>query len=94
MVGPSFQFVVGIVHTVSNEYCTAVCMSVGSAEEQLVKLILLSASHTFNFLAPLLYGTYIQVTKEYASSHYTGLWTAPAISMLSSAMVRPYCLGD
>jgi hypothetical protein len=30
------------------------CMSVGNAEEQLVKLILLSASHTFNFLAPLL----------------------------------------
>jgi digalactosyldiacylglycerol synthase len=29
--------------------------------------------------------------KEYASSHYTGLWTAPAISMLSSAMVRAYC---
>lgn len=29
--------------------------------------------------------------KEYASSHYSGLWTAPAISMVSSAMVRAYC---
>ncbi|GAX24032.1 hypothetical protein FisN_26Lh102 [Fistulifera solaris] len=29
--------------------------------------------------------------KEYASSHYSGLWTAPAISMVSSAMIRAYC---
>jgi len=29
--------------------------------------------------------------KEYASAHYSGLWTAPAISVLSSAMVRAYC---
>jgi digalactosyldiacylglycerol synthase len=29
--------------------------------------------------------------KEYASSHYSGLWTAPAIALMSSAMVRAYC---
>lgn len=29
--------------------------------------------------------------KEYASSHYSGLWTAPALAMISSAMVRAYC---
>lgn len=29
--------------------------------------------------------------KEYASSHYSGLWTAPALAMVSSAMVRAYC---
>lgn len=36
------------------------------------------------------FGGFYQI-KEYASSHYSGLWTAPAISMLSSAMVRAYC---
>jgi digalactosyldiacylglycerol synthase len=29
--------------------------------------------------------------KEYASSQYSGLWTAPAIQMISAAMVRAYC---
>jgi len=29
--------------------------------------------------------------KEYASAHYSGLWTAPAIALISSAMVRAYC---
>ena len=29
--------------------------------------------------------------REYASSHYSGLWTAPALAMISSAMVRAYC---
>ena len=29
--------------------------------------------------------------KEYASAHYSGLWTAPAIAVMSSAMVRAYC---
>jgi hypothetical protein len=29
--------------------------------------------------------------KEYASSHYSGLWTAPALALMSSAMVRAYC---
>jgi hypothetical protein len=29
--------------------------------------------------------------KEYASLHYSGLWTAPAIALMSSAMIRAYC---
>jgi hypothetical protein len=29
--------------------------------------------------------------KEYASAHYSGLWTAPAIALMSSAMIRAYC---
>jgi digalactosyldiacylglycerol synthase len=29
--------------------------------------------------------------KDYASSQYHGLWTAPALAMVSSAMVRAYC---
>jgi len=29
--------------------------------------------------------------REYAASHYSGLWTAPALAMISSAMVRAYC---
>ena len=29
--------------------------------------------------------------KEYASGHYSGLWTSPAIGFLSAAMVRAYC---
>jgi glycosyltransferase involved in cell wall biosynthesis len=29
--------------------------------------------------------------KEYANAHYSGLWTAPAIALISSAMVRAYC---
>jgi hypothetical protein len=29
--------------------------------------------------------------KEYASAHYSGLWTAPALALMSSAMVRAYC---
>jgi hypothetical protein len=29
--------------------------------------------------------------QQYASAHYSGLWTAPAISLISSAMVRAYC---
>jgi glycosyltransferase involved in cell wall biosynthesis len=29
--------------------------------------------------------------QQYANAHYSGLWTAPAISLISSAMVRAYC---
>jgi len=29
--------------------------------------------------------------KEYAAGHYSGLWTSPAIGVMSSAMVRAYC---
>jgi digalactosyldiacylglycerol synthase len=29
--------------------------------------------------------------KEYASQEYHGLWTAPALALMSSAMVRAYC---
>jgi hypothetical protein len=29
--------------------------------------------------------------KEYASAQYHGLWTAPALAVISSAMVRAYC---
>ena len=29
--------------------------------------------------------------KEYAATQYHGLWTAPALALLSSAMVRAYC---
>jgi hypothetical protein len=28
---------------------------------------------------------------QYATQHYSGLWTAPAIRLMSSAMVRAYC---
>eukprot|EP00977_Amphora_coffeiformis_P005140 scaffold1087_cov154-Amphora_coffeaeformis.AAC.2 len=34
---------------------------------------------------------YVVDYKEYAASHYSGLWTAPALAMISSAMVRAYC---
>jgi hypothetical protein len=41
----------------------------------------------FNYVVGIVHTNY----KEYASSHYSGLWTAPAISIVSSAMVRAYC---
>jgi digalactosyldiacylglycerol synthase len=41
----------------------------------------------FNYVVGIVHTNY----KEYASAHYSGLWTAPAISIISSAMVRAYC---
>merc|ERR1740124_580311 len=41
----------------------------------------------FNFVVGIIHTNYV----EYASSHYSGLWTAPAIRAMSSAMVRAYC---
>ena len=41
----------------------------------------------FNFVIGIIHTNYV----EYASSHYSGLWTAPAIRVMSSAMVRAYC---
>ena len=41
----------------------------------------------YNYVLGIVHTNY----KEYASSHYSGLWTAPAITMVSSAMVRAYC---
>ena len=41
----------------------------------------------FNYVVGIVHTNY----KEYASAHYSGLWTAPAIALLSSAMVRAYC---
>ena len=41
----------------------------------------------FNFVVGIVHTNY----KEYASAHYSGLWTAPAIGVMSSAMVRAYC---
>ena len=41
----------------------------------------------FNFVIGIVHTNYV----EYASSHYSGLWTAPAIGAMSSAMVRAYC---
>jgi len=41
----------------------------------------------FHFVIGVVHTNY----KEYASAHYSGLWTAPAIAVMSSAMVRAYC---
>lgn len=41
----------------------------------------------FHYVVGIVHTNY----KEYASAHYTGLWTAPAIALLSSAMVKAYC---
>jgi digalactosyldiacylglycerol synthase len=41
----------------------------------------------FNYVVGIVHTNY----KEYASAHYSGLWTAPAIALISSAMVRAYC---
>ena len=41
----------------------------------------------FKFVVGIIHTNYV----EYASSHYSGLWTAPAIKAMSSAMVRAYC---
>ena len=41
----------------------------------------------FNYVIGVVHTNY----KEYASGHYSGLWTSPAIAFLSSAMVRAYC---
>lgn len=41
----------------------------------------------FHYVVGIVHTNY----KEYASAHYSGLWTAPAIAMMSSAMVRAYC---
>ncbi len=41
----------------------------------------------FRFVIGIIHTNYV----EYASSHYTGLWTAPAIRVMSSAMVKAYC---
>ena len=41
----------------------------------------------FRFVIGIIHTNYV----EYASSHYSGLWTAPAIRVMSSAMVRAYC---
>jgi len=41
----------------------------------------------FNYVVGIVHTNY----KEYASAHYSGLWTSPAIAAMSSAMVRAYC---
>lgn len=41
----------------------------------------------FNFVVGIIHTNYV----EYASAHYSGLWSAPAIRVLGSAMVRAYC---
>lgn len=41
----------------------------------------------FHYVVGIVHTNY----KEYASGHYSGLWTAPAIAVMSSAMVRAYC---
>jgi len=44
-------------------------------------------SKKFNYVVGIVHTNY----KDYASSQYHGLWTAPALAMISSAMVRAYC---
>lgn len=49
---------------------------------------------TYNFL--LLISVFFifffnQNYDQYATQHYSGLWTAPAIRVISAAMVRAYC---
>jgi digalactosyldiacylglycerol synthase len=41
----------------------------------------------FKFVIGVMHTNY----KEYAAGHYSGLWTSPAIGLMSSAMVRAYC---
>lgn len=41
----------------------------------------------FQFVVGIIHTNY----KEYAASHYSGLWTAKPIEWLSAAMVRAYC---
>lgn len=41
----------------------------------------------FRFVIGIIHTNYV----DYAASHYSGLWTAPAIKVMSSAMVRAYC---
>lgn len=41
----------------------------------------------FNFVVGIVHTNYI----EYASTQFHGLWTAPAIQVMSSAMIRAYC---
>lgn len=41
----------------------------------------------FRYVIGIIHTNYL----DYASSHYSGLWTAPAIKIMSSAMVRAYC---
>merc|ERR1719410_260662 len=38
----------------------------------------------FNYVIGIVHTNY----QKYASGHYSGLWTAPAIGMMSAAMVR------
>lgn len=44
-------------------------------------------TNKFHYVVGIVHTNY----KEYASAHYSGLWTAPAIAVMSSAMVRAYC---
>ena len=44
-------------------------------------------SKKFHYVVGIVHTNY----KDYASSQYHGLWTAPALAMISSAMVRAYC---
>jgi len=41
----------------------------------------------FNYVVGVVHTNYI----EYASTQFHGLWTAPAIQVMSSAMIRAYC---
>ncbi len=41
----------------------------------------------YNYVVGIVHTNYDQ----YVSQHYTGLWTAPAIRLMSAAMVRAYC---
>ena len=41
----------------------------------------------FNYVVGIVHTNYI----EYASTQFHGLWTAPAIQVMSSAMIRAYC---
>mmetsp|Transcript_24820 Transcript_24820/g.58229 ORF Transcript_24820/g.58229 Transcript_24820/m.58229 type:complete len:942 (-) Transcript_24820:682-3507(-) len=41
----------------------------------------------YNYVVGIVHTNYDQ----YATQHYTGLWTAPAIRLMSAAMVRAYC---
>ena len=41
----------------------------------------------YNYVLGIIHTNYDQ----YATQHYSGLWTAPAIRLMSSAMVRAYC---
>jgi digalactosyldiacylglycerol synthase len=41
----------------------------------------------FRFVIGIIHTNYV----EYVSGHYSGLWTAPATKIMSSAMIRAYC---